>query len=496
MRAKKSTAWASPVSVERLRFKLVSDERRVIALPFMFGAEGRLQRLAEGIEGLSEAEVQTAVRGILDRFGGRHVDLCRVFEENYAAAADLGHCRKDLSRDRQLLMGGYVTMEFSIESTALFNPSITPHPDQAGVPAGALRFIMSLRATGEGHVSSIVFRTGQIDAHHRVHLDPPARFSAQTRLAPSQYYVKPLFRRKLGEMGVNLKAVDAVIGSLPDTFTMVQLDEAIGRARRPGRSPIGQTKAVESMRWLANANYQLELEEGKEVSAAVIFPRSPSEARGVEDLRLVRFVDDDGAVTYYGTYTGHDGYHMLPLMIETKDFRRFEVHTLNGSCAQNKGLALFPRRIGGHYVMCSRIDGQNLFVMYSDMVHFWESAEQLASPRYAWELNLIGNCGSPIETPEGWLLLTHGVGPMRRYCIGAMLLDLEDPLRVIGRLREPLIAPTEKEREGYVPNVVYSCGALVHQGRLYLPYAKADRATLMASVALDELLGRLLDRGA
>ena len=207
---------------------------------------------------------------------------------------------------------------------------------------------------------------------------------------------------------------------------------------------------------------------------------------------MVRFVDDDGAVTYYGTCTAFDGFRILPQLIETTDFLRIGVHTLNGARAKNKGMALFPRRIGGHYVMCSRIDGENLYIMRSDIVHFWETAELLQTPRSPWEFVQIGNCGSPLETPEGWLVLTHGVGPMRTYCIGAMLLDLEDPLRVIGILDEPLIMPREKERDGYVPNVVYTCGAMIHQGYVYIPFATSDTMTRFATVSLDRLLDRLM----
>jgi len=201
-------------------------------------------------------------------------------------------------------------------------------------------------------------------------------------------------------------------------------------------------------------------------------------------------------VSYFGTYTAYNGFRNLPMLMETKDFRTIEIHTLNGPCARDKGLALFPRRVGGHYVMCSRIDGHSLYIMYSDYVHFWESAERLAVPLYPWEMMLMGNCGSPLETEAGWLLITHGVGPMRRYCVGAMLLELDDPLKVIGRLREPLLAPSEAEREGYVPNVVYSCGSVIHNGRLYIPYAMSDTATSVASVDADNLINRLLDSPA
>jgi predicted GH43/DUF377 family glycosyl hydrolase len=236
----------------------------------------------------------------------------------------------------------------------------------------------------------------------------------------------------------------------------------------------------------------LELSREADASELVIFPQTSNESHGIEDLRMVRFVDDDGSVTYYGTCTAFDGYRVLPQLIETRDFLGIGVHTINGARAQNKGMALFPRRIGGHYVMCSRIDGENLYIMVSDIVHFWETAELLQKPRCPWEFVQIGNCGSPLETPAGWLLLTHGVGPMRTYCIGAMLLDLNDPLKVIGCLDEPLITPTEKERDGYVPNVAYSCGAMIHNGNLFLPFATSDMITRFAMVSLDSLLDRLI----
>jgi predicted GH43/DUF377 family glycosyl hydrolase len=286
------------------------------------------------------------------------------------------------------------------------------------------------------------------------------------------------------------------LGQLPEQFSFVQLETAIAEAKENGRTYGRFSETLEAMLWLGRSNYRLKLYEGADVSHLVIFPYSDSESRGIEDVRLVRFVDDDGSVTYYSTYTAYNGIHTLPMLFETKDFLKISVHTLNGECAMNKGMALFPRRINGHYVMCSRIDGHNLFIMYSDMVHFWESAELLAQPKYPWELRLIGNCGSPLETAEGWLLMTHGVGPMRQYSIGAMLVDLDDPRKIIGRLKRPLLAPTEREREGYVPNVVYSCGAMVHGSLLYIPYAMSDTATGMATVPLAELIAQIRRDGA
>jgi len=290
--------------------------------------------------------------------------------------------------------------------------------------------------------------------------------------------------------------VDRVLERVAEIFTLTQLSLAVEQARPDLQHIASAGETLRTILWLAQSNYKVNLTTGTPLSELVIFPMNEDESRGIEDLRMVRFVEDDGRVMYYGTYTAYNGFRTLPMLMSCQDFRRIEIHSLNGSAALNKGMALFPRRIGGNYVMCSRIDGENLFISYSNAVHFWNHAERLIAPKYPWELMQIGNCGSPIETPEGWLLLTHGVGPMRSYAIGAMLLDLHDPLKVIGHLREPLITPVGEEREGYVPNVVYTCGAMVHNNELFIPYAQADKSAGISVVDLDGLINRLLDGGA
>lgn len=480
------------LKVKRLPVTFRSDIRRVITRFFDPGGEARIRNIIDRLRSLSGGQVDRLLEEVFLKFRTRHGDIAAVLEENYRTAAAMIALTDDFSRNRRLLIGSYLTAEYSIESAALFNPSIVPHHDQRGVPAGAVRFIMSLRATGEGHVSSIVFRTGVIYSDHRVQIDPPSRYTRQVRVVPDKQYERALFRRKLTDIGVSQEVTDLVLGRLGDAFTSAQLEHAITetRAAAPERLPI--EKPLQDIRWLARSNYQLQLGSEAEASEVVIFPQTSNESHGIEDLRMVRFVNDDGTITYYGTYSAFDGSRVLPQLIETCDFLKIGVHTINGARAQNKGMALFPRRVGGHYVMCSRIDGENLYIMVSDIVHFWESAQLLQTPRAPWEYVQIGNCGSPLETPVGWLLLTHGVGPMRTYCIGAMLLDLEDPLKVIGLLDEPLIAPTERERDGYVPNVAYSCGAMIHNGQLYLPFATSDTITRFAMIALDSLLSRLV----
>ena len=486
-------ATPKPLAVHRLPIELHRDEHRVITRLFALRGGARLDDIIDHINRLSDAEVDQILGQVLGGFEKRHEHIAKIFEEHFYRVAEIVAWRGELSLERRLLVGSYFTMEYSIEAAALFNPSITPHPNQSGVGEDGLRFIMSLRATGEGHVSSVVFRTGVIDRHGRFLLEKPPPFSAAVHRAPDQHYVKHLFRRKLGDMAANMATTDRVLNPLPERFTLEELRRSIIAAQQVEYKPLLFKETIDSMLWLAQSNYQLELPPDADIPDVVLFPHSDNEARGIEDLRLVRFTDEDGSVTYYGTFTAHNDFRILPMLLETSDFRGIQIHTLNGACARDKGMALFPRRVNGHYCMCSRIDGQNLYIMYSDMIHFWETAEKLASPEYPWEMMLIGNCGSPIETEEGWLLITHGVGPMRRYCIGAMLLDLEDPLKIIGRLREPLLMPSEAEREGYTPNVVYSCGSVIHAGRLYIPYAMSDSSTTAASVNVAELVNRLLD---
>lgn len=479
------------VEIQRLPVRFEAQEEWVIALPFFHGGQSRVSSVFERLSKLSEKEVESLLQTVLEQFSHRHHGLEKLFEKHYDMAADMAKIHEVLSSARRRLLGAYFTMEYAIASAALFNPSIIPDPSQDGVADGGLRFIMSLRAVGEGHLSSIVFRTGVIHSSGSVEFDSPIRQPRRAHLSPDQLYSKPHFRRKLSEMAIDQQAVELVLANVQDRFTLNELEQAIVTARQDERERLRMEETVESIRWLARENYQLYIPGDAHISQIVIFPQSENENRGIEDLRLVRFTDDDGSVVYYGTYSAFNGYRVLPQLMETSDLRHIHMHTLNGACAQNKGMALFPRRIGGHYVMCSRIDGVNLFLMYSDIPQFWETAEKLRTPTHPWEFMQIGNCGSPIETSAGWLLLTHGVGPMRTYSIGAMLLDRDDPLKVVGHLDRPLLMPNEAEREGYTPNVVYTCGALVHGDYLYMPYAMSDSATGFAVVELKPLLEQL-----
>ena len=486
------TLQAEPlVHATRHPIRLCPDAARVLIRPFVSSNPRKNANIVARVMALAEEEVERLLAGVLDSFSERHVEIEQVLEAHYGRVAHLLPDADGLSEARRLLLGAYFTQEYALESAALFNPSIVLHPDQAGLGEGDVRFIMSLRAVGEGHISSIVFRSGTISGESEVAFDAPSPYVVAPEINPDPSYDKCVFYKKLREMGVSREGAHAALAPLGEHFTLGDLDAQLDRLRRYDGLTAEQEATLESIRWLAESNYELMFEPQRDLSERVIFPYSPSESNGIEDARFVRFEDASGEVVYYATYTAYDGKRILPQMIETRDFVRFQVHTLNGRGAENKGMALFPRKIRGRYAMISRQDNENLFLMYSDDVYFWREKTELQQPESPWEFVQIGNCGSPIETEAGWLLLTHGVGPMRRYSIGALLLDLDDPSRVIGRLEEPLLTPNEDEREGYVPNVVYTCGALLHGRTLVLTYAMSDSATGVATVDVDELLAAM-----
>jgi predicted GH43/DUF377 family glycosyl hydrolase len=481
--------------VVRRAEQLLSDDRRVILRYLDFVHPPRIRSIARRVLRIPEREVRGKLAKIKRRFATRHRDLEAAFHDNGVEV--LQHLRdtRTITEVRKLLVGAYFTMEYSIEAAALFNPSIVPHPDQGDLPAGSVRFLMSLRATGEGHVSSIVFRRGVIDRAGRIRFDPPPRFAYTARPVPDRALAKDPFLGKLRDHGLSDAPASKVLAELPDPFTIPQLRGVLGSLQRSGGIGAGLKRLPQTMLWMALANYELCFPEDCLPSETVIFPATPYEARGMEDVRMVRFEDDDGTVCYYGTYTAFDGFRIYPMLLETRDFRTFRITTLSGRHARNKGMALFPRKIDGHYGMLSRHDGENLHLLRSRDLHVWNASTRLQTPREHWELVQVGNCGSPLETDAGWLVLTHGVGPLRQYCIGALLLDLQEPTRVLGRLREPLLVPTAAEREGYVPNVVYSCGSMIHHGRVIVPYAMSDSRTSFATVSLKALLHRLLEAG-
>ncbi|WP_257306988.1 glycoside hydrolase family 130 protein [Geothrix campi] len=480
------------IPLRRHDVDLVPESARVIIRPFIPSNTHRITTILGRALALSEEEAARDLESMLREFDSRHLDIETPLLANFERVLPHIFTHRPLTHARKLLIGALFSGEYALESAALFNPSIVPHPDQDGLPAGALRFIMSLRATGEGHISSIEFRTGLINPDGSIRLDPVSRFVALPDLNPNPSYKKLPFIVKLHEMGFNNGNAASVMDSLGESFTRSDLNRCVLRIRRETR-PITQdlNNTLRCIQWLADSNYELHFSSKLAMSERIIFPVSTNESHGIEDARFVRLVEDDGSTMYYATYTAYNGHAILPQLIETKDFLHFRILTLNGTAVQNKGMALFPRRIDGNYAMLARQDDENLFIMFSDNPHHWSDSTVLLRPAEMWESVKIGNCGSPIETEAGWLVLTHGVGPMRKYCIGAALLDLQDPTKVIGRLREPLLVPEGTGREGYVPNVVYSCGALLHGRDLILPFAMSDKASTIASVSLDALLAAL-----
>jgi len=469
---------------------------RVLIRPFIPGDTARVVHIIGRALALSDAEVEEQLAAVTEDFGNRHLNLQTFWRRHFEMVKHHVFSGRPLSETRQLFIGALFSGEYALESAALFNPSIVAHPDQSGVEEGALRFILSLRATGEGHISSIEFRAGVITAGYGIELEEPSRFVTAPQLNPNPTYRKTIFLHKLMEMGFENEWSEAVMKSLGEAFTLSELENAMRRASQgSGPLPREVQRTTECVRWLAESNYEVHFEGSMAVSERIIFPVSSNESNGMEDARFVRFVEDDGYVRYYATYTAYNGRAILPQLLETDDFLNFRALTLNGRAVQNKGMAFFPRRLGGCYAMISRQDDENLFLMYSDNPHFWSEPKLLRRPSQAWETVKIGNCGSPVETKAGWLVITHGVGPMRKYSIGAILLDLEDPSKVIGELREPLLQAVGIEREGYVPNVVYTCGALIHRDRLILPYGIGDTITTIATIDLDELLRALTPVG-
>ena len=421
----------------RQALHLRPDPARVVVRPFKPATEPRdlnptdrtrANHIVDRVLALDAASVASLLSEVLENFIGRHRNLLETFEARAEEmeAAFTGH--SPFTQDQRRLIGAYFLHEYSFEAAALFNPSIVSHPDQSGVVEGARRFILSLRAVGEGHVSSLTFRSGVVAADGNVSVDPPAR-----------------------------------LASIP-------------KVRTPS------AEDLERVELIFNPN--------QDISEHVIFPVLPSQSNGVEDARFVEF-DERGTKTFYATYTAYTGRSIRSEMIETRDFASFRMTPLRGDAARNKGMALFPRKIAGKYAMIARQDNENLYLIYSDDLYCWNGGEAILKPRFPWEFVQIGNCGSPIELDEGWLLLTHGVGPVRRYSIGAVLLDKANPAKVLARSQEPLVRPEPSDREGYVPNVVYTCGAMRHKERIILPYAVSDTFCTFATMKIAALLESL-----
>jgi predicted GH43/DUF377 family glycosyl hydrolase len=489
-------AMKPPRLLARTQQRLRPDASRTLCRLFVPGqetlirGESRAMVVIDRVLGMTEQEVDQTLSRTLARFSGRHRDLGETLEQNFGLVAHRLGNRISMGSARRQLIGAYFTQEYAIEAAALFNPSMVAHPDQAGCAAGEVRFVMSLRAVGEGHLSSIEFRTGTIGEDAGIRFDPPGHF-VQTGRTRAVRYCRALFQEKLAELGHQDENAQFLWGVLPARFTSAELDVALAELARQRLTREDPAVLADKVRWMAASNYAVEFDARHALSERVLWPTGPAESHGMEDARFVRFTAGQD-VTYYATYTAFDGAQVEPQLLETSDFRTFTVSQLSGPSAKNKGMALFPRLIAGRWAALSRWDRESNAIGYSDDGRRWGEAVTIQPPARPWELIQLGNCGSPIETPAGWLVFTHGVGPMREYAIGAVLLDLDEPERLIGALAEPLIVADESERDGYVPNVVYSCGAMLHGQTVVLPYGCSDSSVRVATVDLGVLLERLI----
>lgn len=484
------------VAVQRKNLDFLPDSSRVVARYFMNG-DLRTRNLLFRIFLMTETQVKEALEQTLREFASRHRNISRVFLkhcENIRGVIESMDIKFDsISEEQKMLIGSYCTMEFSLESAAFFNPSMIEDFDQSYLEKGETRVIISFRATGEGHISSLVFRRGILDANNNLRLSKIGDSIDKAEISRKQLYDKQRFLKRLKEMRIEEQYTKGVMDSLPDRFEYYALKSAISILLKDPDLSVGQRSAFEEITWLIESFYDIHFHKDSDLTERVIFPIAASESNGIEDARFVRFTEDDGSIRVYATYTAYNGHTILPKLISTKDFYTFRIMPLRGSGAQGKNLALFPKKINGKYAMLSRIDGVNNYLMYSDRATLWNKPQLIQEPKFTWEFTQIGNCGSPLWTENGWLVITHGVGPMRRYSIGASLFDLDDPSKEIGRLEEPLLMPLEEERNGYVPNVVYSCGSMIHNNSLILPYAVSDYSSTYAVVDLEELFYALMN---
>jgi predicted GH43/DUF377 family glycosyl hydrolase len=484
------------VGLNRKDIKFYPDSKRVIAR-FFYTSDLRAKNIIRFVLDMSKEEALVTLNQVLRDYSLRHRNISRIFEKHFNKIVPLlAQFDKDVESiefSRKILIGSYFTMEYSIESAAFFNPSIVEHPDQSEINKGEKRVIISFRATGEGHISSIVFRTGILDKDSNLTLEPVGKLLEEAEHIRRYVYDKESFKSKLDEMQDFHALIPSglILDKLNDQFTYGELRKCIEEARKAIHLAADKEILFNQIIWLASSHYELEFSLDTNISERVIFPVSINEKNGIEDARFVKFTEDNSEVTYYATYTAYNGISILPKMIDTSDFYHFKVLPLHGEIAQNKGMAMFPRRVNAKYAMLCRLDGFNNYIAFSDSVTIWREAKLLQQPKYPWEFINIGNCGSPIETEEGWLVITHGVGPMREYSIGASLFDRSNPEKEIGRLHSPIIVPNVEEREGYVPNVVYSCGSIIHNSDLVIPYAMSDYASTYATINLRELLNEL-----
>lgn len=479
----------------RQPLRLQADPGRVIAKLFVPGRPDddnghHVGDAVSHILALDEDAVSQGLAELVERFGPRHRDLRATFEHHASRIANRIPPGPPLSTERRLLLGATFTHEYSVEAAALCNPSLVLGPDQGGAAPGTADMVMSTRCIGEGHRSSVGFRSVRVDADGRVTVAPATEFASTGEVSQSTLHADA-FRGMARRIEDDAESTDWLLARLGPVFTPAELEARLSDLEEQGDTRRHVQGTVRRLRALAARAYRVEFPPSVPLGERVLYPATAVESNGVEDARFVRFVDDDGP-RYYATYTAYDGVNIAQQLLETTDFASFESSPLQGLASRNKGLALFPRRIAGRFTALTRSDGATNGIASTDDVRHWPRAVPFATRPALWSAIQVGNCGPPIETAEGWLVLTHGVGPMRSYSIGACLLDLDDPTRVVAELPGPLLSPSADEQDGYVPNVVYSCGAALHAGHLVIPYGIGDAAIGFASVPIDALLGSMV----
>ncbi len=467
------------MEVIKQNIKLYADPKAVITRFLQLPGKERISNIIQRIQDLTEEEVVSFLEKTMNEFASRHRNIEGIFEEHFTRInKEYKNDLRSFSEKKKLLLGALFTKEYSIQAAALFNPSIVAHPDQSHLQKGLQRFIISLRATGEGHISSIVFKTGLVDQFGNISLDKSSGYFSVLQKKEETLYSKRFIKERISFFQpTDISWIDV----LPDCFSAAEALQLISGSSE---------EAERLLKVIFDTHYELNCPDIA-INEKVIFPAAKAESMGMEDVRFVKFTDKEFSC-YYGTYTAYDGHHIKTQLIETKDFQDFKIRPLYGNAISDKGMALFPEKINGNYVMISRQGGEKISIMFSDNLYAWNDYKTLMEPLYTWEFMQLGNCGSPIKTDKGWLLLTHGVGAVRTYVVSAILLDLNDPSKIIGRLAKPLIKADESEREGYVPNVVYTCGLLRHGDLLIIPYAISDSATAFATIELNLLLNKLL----
>jgi predicted GH43/DUF377 family glycosyl hydrolase len=484
------------VKVNRTDIHLRPDASRVITLLFVAGeefgsgVESRASNVVKRIVALSEPDVKRRLKDVIHRFGSRHRDVVEVFSQHADRVSARLDPSDDLSEERWLLLGASFTHEYSIESASVCNPSMVLHPDQTGAPDGGARFVMSFRGIGEGHLSSVGFRTGSIFGDGRIVLDERGPFPMIGALREGIFH-RDVFHERLKAMDQNGESSAYVLDHLPLVFSIEELEARLEVLISQHDTRQDAHTTARHHRAIASSSYGVYFSSESDISERVLWPVVGAESNGMEDARFVRFVDEHGAATYFATYTAFDGENISQQLMQTDDFESFIMSPVVGAASKNKGLALFPRPVNGRFAALSRFDRETNAVCFSDTLGHWGDSFTYQLPDRDWEVLQLGNCGPPIETSAGWLVLTHGVGPMRTYSIGAVLLDLHNPTKLIASLEDPLISASPDEQDGYVPNVVYTCGAMLHGDLLVIPYGVADMRINIATVSLASLLASM-----